>query len=89
MNPPGSTASLDDWLEWQMTLAPTEIDLGLERVAEVLVVGDPQPDGLAGPAVLGPGEAGIRAADVGDQPAAVSIRRHGVQDAGWSRRVKR
>ena len=29
-------ASLNDWLGWLETLSPTEIDLGLDRVAEVL-----------------------------------------------------
>jgi len=33
---PGSFASLDDWLGWLETLSPNEIDLGLDRVADVL-----------------------------------------------------
>jgi dihydrofolate synthase/folylpolyglutamate synthase len=36
MGPPGSTAPLESWLRWLETLAPCEIDLGLERVAQVL-----------------------------------------------------
>lgn len=36
MNPPGSRNGLDDWLRWLETLSPNEIDLGLERVTEVL-----------------------------------------------------
>ena len=37
-------ANLDDWLAWQETLHPSEIDLGLDRVAMVLArleLGDP------------------------------------------------
>lgn len=36
MDRPGSLSSLDDWLGWLETLSPSEIELGLERVAEVL-----------------------------------------------------
>jgi len=40
MNQPGSpnsgNASLDEWLAWLETLSPTEIELGLDRVAQVL-----------------------------------------------------
>ena len=40
MNQPGSLSSghatLDNWLAWLETLSPTEIDLGLDRVLEVL-----------------------------------------------------
>lgn len=36
MAAPGARASLDDWLAWQSSLSPEEIDLGLERPAEVL-----------------------------------------------------
>ena len=36
MGPPGSSASLAHWLRWLETLAPREIDLGLERVEAVL-----------------------------------------------------
>ena len=36
MNQPGSFNSLDDWLPWLETLSPREIDLGLDRVVEVL-----------------------------------------------------
>ncbi|MDH4108961.1 MAG: bifunctional folylpolyglutamate synthase/dihydrofolate synthase [Gammaproteobacteria bacterium] len=36
MTAPGSSSTLDQWLRWLETLAPNEIDLGLERVAEVL-----------------------------------------------------
>ncbi len=34
--PSPSTRSLDDWLAWLETLSPREIELGLERVADVL-----------------------------------------------------
>ena len=36
MNPPGSLATLDDWLRWLETLAPRAIELGLDRVTDVL-----------------------------------------------------
>lgn len=36
MNRRGSFASLDDWLAWLETLSPREIELGLDRVLEVL-----------------------------------------------------
>jgi len=36
MGRPGSSRSLSDWLAWLETLSPEEIDLGLERVADVL-----------------------------------------------------
>ncbi len=35
MTPPGTDASVQDWLDWQMRLHPGEIDLGLERVRAV------------------------------------------------------
>jgi dihydrofolate synthase/folylpolyglutamate synthase len=38
MDQTGSFKSLDDWLPWLETLSPREIDLGLDRVAEVLGV---------------------------------------------------
>ena len=34
--PSGAARGLDDWLTWLETLSPTEIDLGLDRVLEVL-----------------------------------------------------
>lgn len=36
MSSPDSFDGLDDWLDWLETLAPHEIDLGLERIREVL-----------------------------------------------------
>jgi dihydrofolate synthase/folylpolyglutamate synthase len=36
MSPTGSFRSLADWLAWLETLSPTEINLGLERIDEVL-----------------------------------------------------
>lgn len=36
MSDSGSFRSLEQWLAWLVTLAPNEIELGLERVAEVL-----------------------------------------------------
>ena len=36
MSRPGSCKNLADWLSWLETLSPHEIDLGLERVREVL-----------------------------------------------------
>ena len=36
MGRPGSFKSLAEWLAWLETLSPNEIDLGLERVADVL-----------------------------------------------------
>ena len=33
---PDSRATLDDWLAWLQTLSPTEIELGLDRVSNVL-----------------------------------------------------
>jgi len=36
MSPPGSFDDLDDWLAWLETLSPHEIELGLERIREVL-----------------------------------------------------
>lgn len=36
MHPSGSFTCLDDWLRWLETLSPAEIDLGLDRVDEVL-----------------------------------------------------
>lgn len=36
MSPTGSFRSLADWLAWLETLSPTEIDLGLERINDVL-----------------------------------------------------
>ena len=35
-HPPGAACGLNDWLAWLETLSPAEIDLGLERVLEVL-----------------------------------------------------
>ena len=37
MTAPGPRASLSDWLHWQSSLSPTEIELGLDRVTEVLI----------------------------------------------------
>lgn len=36
--------SLDDWLRWQETLHPSEIDLGLERISRVFQILHPDPD---------------------------------------------
>ncbi len=36
MQSPRASWTLDDWLRWLETLSPREIDLGLDRVAEVL-----------------------------------------------------
>jgi len=36
MGGPGAFKGLDDWLQWLETLSPHDIDLGLERVREVL-----------------------------------------------------
>jgi dihydrofolate synthase/folylpolyglutamate synthase len=36
MTSPRASWTLDDWLAWLETLSPREIDLGLERVVEVL-----------------------------------------------------
>lgn len=36
MKAPGAMGSIDEWLSWLETLAPNEIDLGLERVSDVL-----------------------------------------------------
>lgn len=36
MNESGSFRSLEQWLAWLVTLSPNEIELGLERVAQVL-----------------------------------------------------
>ncbi len=36
MTAPGSRAALSDWLRWQSSLSPAEIELGLDRVIAVL-----------------------------------------------------
>jgi dihydrofolate synthase/folylpolyglutamate synthase len=42
----GSFRDLDQWLAWLVTLTPNEIQLGLERVSEVLARLDPKRPGL-------------------------------------------
>ena len=39
--------TLEQWLQWQETLHPSEIELGLERIRQVLLRLHPQPPAFA------------------------------------------